>query len=340
MSINIRGRKTATAVGMVLAVLASQAFGAATWKAEIFGLSRSATLPIESFAKEVAARSDGQLKIEISYNKTKPAEAAELLKSGARDAAYFCSSYFAETMPLVTVLDLPMFAPESIPVLAKVELALADHPAIQAEHRKWNAKILIPAPLSQYQLMGTRRIAKIEDFKGAKVRISAGMGKILEEYGASTNLMPGNEALAGLKSGAIDVAALSYPFSFASFKVHEGSKYVTEKISLGTQFCYFAVNQKSFDALPAKLRETMLGLRQPTVAQYEKIYEREDAAAIELFRKQGLEFVAFSTTDRARLLARAIKYWQTWVEEREKQGLKGKEVFEFAQAKIREFSRK
>jgi hypothetical protein len=33
-----------------------------------------------------------------------------------------------------------------------------------------------------------------------------------------------------------------------------------------------------------------------------------------------------------------IKVWQAWVVEREKQGLKGGEVFEFTQAKIREFA--
>jgi hypothetical protein len=84
----------------------------------------------------------------------------------------------------------------------------------------------------------------------------------------------------------------------------------------------------------------MLSLRQPAVAQYEEIYAAEDAPNIAAFKEKGLQFVDFSPVDRARLLAKAIKVWQAWVEEREKQGLKGKEVFEFAQAKIREFSRK
>ena len=48
----------------------------------------------------------------------------------------------------------------------------------------------------------------------------------------------------------------------------------------------------------------------------------------------------FSVADRARLVAKAVKVWQAWVEEREKQGLKGREVFEFTQTKIREFTRR
>jgi len=49
---------------------------------------------------------------------------------------------------------------------------------------------------------------------------------------------------------------------------------------------------------------------------------------------------AFNPADRARLVARAIRVWQGWVEDREKQGLKGKEVFECTQAAIREAGRR
>jgi TRAP-type C4-dicarboxylate transport system substrate-binding protein len=336
MSTSIRSGGVAAAVAMALAALTPQSLGAATWKASIWGPSRSSTLPFESYAKEVAAKTGGQVKIEFTYDRNKPTDAADLLKSGARDAAYICSSHVGEKMPLMTVLDLPMFTPDSIPALAKVELALADHPVIQSELKTWNARMMIPVPLPQYQLMSTRPIAKVADFKGAKVSVPPEMGKMLEEYGASTQPMSGPETLSALKSGAIDIVALPYPFGFAELKIHEGAKYVTEKISLGTHLCYFAVSQKSFEALPAKVQETMLSLRQPAVAQYETIYAREGAGNIEAFKQKGLQFVTFSPADRARLVAKAIKQWQGWVEDREKQGLQGKEVFEFAQSKIRE----
>ena len=138
----------------------------------------------------------------------------------------------------------------------------------------------------------------------------------------------------------MDVAALPYPYGFSTFGVHEVSKYVTEKMSLGTQLCYLAVNVKSFEALPPKVQEVMLSLRAPAVAQVEGIYARDDAAAIQSFKEKNIEHVPFSQADRARLVAKAIKYWQAWVDEREKGGHKAREVFEFTQAKIREFGRK
>src|SRR5215467_5852047 len=114
---------------------------------------------------------------------------------------------------------------------------------------------------------------------------------------------------------------------------------MTEQISLGSPLCALAVNQKAWDALPPKVQEVMSSLRQPAVAMYEEIFAREDAANLAAFKNANVEISNFSASDRARLVAKSIKHWQAWVEEREKQGLKGREVFEFVQAKIREFSR-
>jgi TRAP-type C4-dicarboxylate transport system substrate-binding protein len=330
----------AIAAAAATSAFATPATAQTAWRASLWSPSRAVTKPFEWYAKEVSAKTGGQMKIEFAYAKGKAPEAAEVLKSGAAEMAYFCAQYFPDTMPLATVLDLPMFAPDRISVIGRVGLALGDQPAIQAELRRSNVKMIIPLPLPQYQLMGTRRVAKLDDFKGAKLRISGEMGKVLEEYGAQISVIPSNESAAALKAGTLDLVALPYTSSFASFKIHDAAKFVTEKISLGAPLCYLGASQKAWDALPASTQKVMLSLRQPAVAQYEEIYAGEDAPNIAAFKEKGLQFVDFSPVDRARLLAKAIKVWQTWVEERDKQGLKGKEVFEFAQAKIREFSRK
>jgi TRAP-type C4-dicarboxylate transport system substrate-binding protein len=327
-------------VAMVCAAMAAIACPVAaetTWKAYVWGPRRASSMPMEWYAKEVAAKTGGQMKIEFTYDKGKPADSPDLLKSGAVEAAYFCAQYYPDKMPLATVLDLPMFAPENVVAIGRVGLALADQPAIQAELKRWNIKMLLPTPLPQYQLMGTRRVTRIDDLHGAKVRISGEMGKILQEYGATISVVPSVESAAALKAGTLDLVALPYPFSFAAFKIDDASKYVTEKLSLGAPLCYLGVSQKAWDGLPAGVQKVMLELRQPMVAKYADAYAPDDAANIAAFKAKGLEFVSFNAADRARLVAKSIKVWQSWVDDREKQGLKGREVFEFAQARIREF---
>jgi TRAP-type C4-dicarboxylate transport system substrate-binding protein len=334
-----------TVIRAVCAVLAmalagpSLAAGDITWKVQFWGPKRPSLFPYEWYAKELAAKTGGHMKLEISYDKGDPAASLDLLKSGSVDAAYICSQYVADKIPLSTVIDLPMFSPDNVTALGRVELALSDHPAIDGELRKWNTKMLLPTPLPQYQLMGTRKVARIDDFKGAKVRVSGEMGRILAAYGAEITNFPAPESAAALRSGRVDLVALGYPSTLAAYKVHEASKYVTQNISLGAAICFLGVNAKSWDALPADVRKTMLDLREPMVARYVEAYGTDDASTIAVFRSKGLEFVTFNPVDRARLVARAIKAWEAWVDERDKQGLRGREVFEFTQQKIREYTK-
>ncbi|HUL95368.1 MAG TPA: TRAP transporter substrate-binding protein DctP [Usitatibacter sp.] len=330
---------TGTAI-VLWALAAMPAVAETTWKVQVWGPKRASLVPFEWYAREVAARTNGQVKLDIAYDKGKVTDAMGLLASGAADSTFICTQFFAERMRLLTLIDLPLFTPKSITAVGLLELALGDHPAVQAELKKSGIRMLLPTPLPQYQFMGTRRLAKIDDFRGARVRISPEMGRILGEYGAQVIATSTAEAAGALKEGKLDLVALPYPYAFATYKVDDASKYVTDTISLGSPLCYMAASQKSWEALPAGVKKVMLELREPALARYEQAYAADDAATIAAFKSKGLEFVAFNPSDRTRLVAKAIKIWNAWIEAREKEGLPGNEVFEFAQAKIRESARK
>src|SRR5262249_36129846 len=179
----------AMAAWAIAAAIGPPARAETTWRASIFGPARASTQPFEWFAREVAAKTGGQLKFDISYGKAKPTESTELLASGAIEVAYVCAPSHGGLLPLTSVIDLPMLAPDNLVVLGRVALALGEHAPVQAELKRQNARMLLPVPLPQYQLMGTRRVARIDDLQGARVRISGEMGKVLEEHGAITSVI-------------------------------------------------------------------------------------------------------------------------------------------------------
>src|SRR5262249_8274346 len=288
----------AMAAWAIAAAIGTPAGAEVTWRASIFGPPRASTQPFEWFAREVAVRTGGQLKFDIAFGKAKPTESIELLASGAVDVAYVCAQYHGDLLPLTTVIDLPMLAPDNLVALGRVALALGEHAPVQAEMKRQDTRMLLPGPLPQYQLIGTRRVARIDDLQGARVRISAEMGKVLEEYGAISSVIPSTESAAALKAGALDLVALPYPYAFATFKVHEASRYVTDKISLGAPLCFLGASQRAWDSLPVKVQDVVLGLRQAAVAQYETAYAHDDAAQIALFKERGIEFVPFNAADR------------------------------------------
>src|SRR3989337_1486286 len=187
-------------VGAALGAVGAEAQQTVTWKAALFGPPRALTKPMDWWAHEVATRTNGQVKIELIYGEAlaKATEIPEGLRAGAFEMGLFCAAYYPGKFPLYTVLDLPMLTPDDVRVQARAEIALGEHPALVAEMKRWNAKLLLPAPLPQYQIMGQKKITRAEDFKGLRIRVSGEMARVLEDFGAVKSLVPAPEVYPSL----------------------------------------------------------------------------------------------------------------------------------------------
>ncbi len=313
------------------------------WKAALYGPPRAFTQPLDWFAKEVAARTNGQVKIELVYGEAlaKATEMPEGIKGGAFEVAAFCTSYYPGKFPLTTLLDLPMFTPDDVVAIGRLQMALAEHPAQQEEFKKWNVRLLLPGPLPQYQIMSKRKIAKVEDFKGLRIRVSGEMAKVLEDYGAVKSLVPAPEVFPSLERGVIDAATFPSTYAFFSYRLHEISKYFIDKISLGTQPCFFGVSQTAWNKLSPQQQKIMLDLREPGLQEAAKAYKAADDKNYALMKERGMEIIQFPAAERAKLVAGAKKYWDAWDDEMQKRGVKGaKDLWSFAEAKLKELTKK
>lgn len=314
----------------------------ASWKAALFGPPRAVTMPLDWFARQVSAKTGGQVKIELVYGEAlaKATEMPDGLRAGAFEIGFLCASYYPGKFPLWTVLDLPMFTPDDITVQGRLQMAVAEHPAVLDEFKRWNVKLLVPVPLPQYQIMGKRRIARVEDFKGVRIRVSGLMAQVLEEYGAVKSLVPAPEVFPSLERGVVDAVTFPSTYTFVSYRIHEISKYFIDKISLGTQPCFYGASQSAWNKLSPQQQKVMLELREGTLAEFVKAYRTADEKNYVDFKTRGLEIINFPPAERAKLAANAEKFWKAWVEDMQKKGLRGKEVFEFTQATMKELGKK
>ncbi len=330
-------------LGLVLAGVLARSASAqpVTWTVAIFGPPRPITAPIEFLAKEVLAKTNGQLKIEPVYGEalSKATEMLDGLKGQAFEAASLCASYYPAKLPLFTVLDLPMLAPHDIMAQARVQMALADHPAMQQEFKRWGVRMLLPIPLPQYQLMGKKRITRAEDLKGVRIRVSGEMAKVLEDFGAVKALVPAPEAFTALDRGVLDMSTFPGTFGFVSYRLHEISKYYIDNISLGSAPCFWAVTETAWGKLAPQHQKLMLDLRQPAIQTSIQAFKAADEKSYPEFKAKGIEIINFPPAERARLAANAGKHWQEWVADKEKRGLPGKQILEFVQARIKEHAR-
>jgi TRAP-type C4-dicarboxylate transport system substrate-binding protein len=338
----LKRRIVATLVGLVVATIGLPPRGqAVTWTVAIFGPPRPVTVPVEFLAREVAARTAGQIKIEPVYGEalSKAVEMLDGLKAQAFEAALLCAAYYPAKLPLFTVLDLPMLAPDDVSAQGRIQTALAEHPAMRQEFRRWGIRMLLPAPLPQYQLMGNRRITRAEDFKGVRIRVSGEMAKVLEDFGAVKALVPAPEAFTALERGVLDMSTFPGTFGFVSYRLHEISRYYVDRISLGSQPCFWAVTETAWSRLAPPHQKLMLELREPAVEAGIRAFAAADEKNYPEFKARGIEIIDFPPRERARLLANAGRHWQAWAADKDKRGLPGRQVLEFIQARIREYAK-
>lgn len=327
----------AAAAALCLLAPARPAVAETVWKVALFGPPRAVTKPLEWYAQEVGKRTNGQLKIELVYGEAlaKAKEMPEGIKAGAFEMAFLCASYYPGKFPHLTVLDLPMLTPDDIAAQSRLYLAMAEQPAVVEELRRWNTMLFLPIPLPQYQVMGKKRITQATDFKGLRVRVSGEMAKVLEDYGAVKSLVPAPETFTALERGVIDAVTMASTYMFVSYRIYEISKFFTDKISLGTQPCFYGLNIAAWDKLPPATKQTLIELREGLTRRYVDAYRAADEKNYAEFRQRGIEIINFPVAERAKLRAGAAKHWKAWVADAEKRGLKGTEVFEFVQARLK-----
>lgn len=304
----------------------------ANWKAGFFGPPRSPTKPIEWWVQEMTARTGGQFKADLVYGEAlaKATEIPDSLRAGAFEMGMICTSYYPAKFPLYSVLDLPFLAGDDMTALARAQLAVSQHPAVMAEFKRWNVEMLLPMPLPQYQIMGQKPLAKAEDFKGLRIRISGEMARPIEEFGAVKSLVPAPEVYTSLERGLVDAVAFPSTYAFFSYRVHEVAKFFVDKISLGAQPCFYAVSSAAWARLSPQQQKLALELREAAIPRFAEAYALDDAKNNEAFRQKGVQKSDFPAAERARLVATAEKHWQAWAEAMDKRGLPGKEILALA----------
>jgi TRAP-type C4-dicarboxylate transport system substrate-binding protein len=183
-----------TALAVLALTFGTEAM-ATEWNVSLWGKRRAFTEHVEKLAELVAERTDGGFTLNISYGGlSSNRENLDGIFIGAFEMAQFCAGYHADKNPSITVLELPFLGVETLEQEAKLSMALYQHPAVVADLARWNATLLMPSPLPQYNLVGLGDApALLEDFKGLTVRATGGIGAAMETVGAVPTSMSATE---------------------------------------------------------------------------------------------------------------------------------------------------
>ncbi|SLN10483.1 Lactate-binding periplasmic protein precursor [Pseudoruegeria aquimaris] len=324
------------AVAAIAVAFAGEAV-ATEWNVSLWGKRRAFTEHVEKLAELVSEKTGGEFTLNISYGGlSKNTENLDGISIGAFEMAQFCAGYHRDKNPSITVLELPFLGVSSLEEERKISQALYAHPAAQADLARWNATLLMPSPLPQYNLVGVGDApTTLADFEGMAVRATGGIGQAMEKVGAVPTSMSATEVRQALDSGVVTAVSFA-PHAHMSFGTIESGKWWTTNLNPGTVNCPVVVNTDALNALTDAEREALLGSVDEALDHYIDFYNNNTMSkwgpALE---ERGIEQVTFSDEEIAAFReAAAGPVAAAWIEDNTARGLPAQELYDFVTGMI------
>ncbi|SDC94448.1 TRAP transporter substrate-binding protein DctP [Ruegeria marina] len=319
------------AVVAAVAVSFAAEAGATEWNVSVWGKRRAFTEHIEKLAELVSEKTGGSFTMNISYGGlSKNTENLDGISIGAFEMAQFCAGYHADKNPSITVLELPFLGVSTLEEEWKVSQAVYEHPATAADLARWNATLLMPSPLPQYNIAGVGEPPRtLKDFDGLTVRATGGIGEALSLIGAVPTSVTSEEARQALDSGIVKSIAFA-PHAHMSFGVMEVAKWWSDNLNPGTVNCPVVVNTDALNALSDAERDALLGSVDEAMEYYIDFYENQTMKKWwPLLEEKGVERISYNEERLAEFREKAAgPVAAKWIEDNTARGLPAQELYD------------
>ncbi|MBC7132534.1 MAG: C4-dicarboxylate TRAP transporter substrate-binding protein [Roseovarius sp.] len=327
-----------TAVAAISLAFAGEAL-ATEWNVSVWGKRRAFTENVEKLAELVSAKTGGEFTLNISYGGlSNERENLDGISIGAFEMAQFCAGYHPDKNPSITVLELPFLGVETLDQEVALSMALYEHPAVKADLARWNAVLLMPTPMPQYNFVGTGEPPRtLDDYRGLSVRALGGIGKAMEAVGAVPTSMSATEVRQAMDGGVVRAVSFA-PHAHMSFGTIENATWWTENLNPGTVNCPVVVNADALAALSEDERDALLGSVDEALAHYLDYYQNETLAAWgPALQERGIEVITYDDATIAAFAETvAGPAAEAWIRENAARGLPAQELYDFVTAKLAE----
>lgn len=310
-----------------------EAQAATEWNVSLWGKRRAFTENVEKLAELVEAKTNGDFKLKISYGGlSKSRENLDGISIGAFEMAQFCSFYHTAKNPTITVTELPFSTDVSLARVAEIYTEVFNHPVVKKDLARWNATLLMPTPLPQYNIVSKGdALNQLTDFKGLRVRGPGGIMGVLGKLDAVKTGVPFAEVRQSMDSGVIDAASFA-PHAHLATNTYKVGKWATTNLNLGSANCPVVVNSDALDALEPAHKDALLGSVDEAMAFYVDNYDQNTTGAYEKAVKEaGLQMVTFDAKQTAELNQLAGSVREEWVAKYAKE-FNSQELFDYTAA--------
>lgn len=256
---------------------------------------------IEPWARELEARTDGRVQVEVHPGNTSFGDITRQLdqvRAGVVDIAHGLSGLPRGRFPATSVIEMP-FLVEEAGVASRVLWKLYQEGRFGDEYD--GLKVLALHAHNAGLVHTTNRpVRELEDLSGLRLRTpSPSVSAMLEYLDASPVGMPPSQVYENLQKGTLDGTVFTWD-AVGAFRLNEVLQYHTDARAYTVSF-YFVMSQSRYDELPADVREAIDSLTGMTlVSKFGDWWDKWDRAGRNDAAERGHEFIEISDAERER----------------------------------------
>ena len=291
----------------------------------------------ESWAKEIEARSKGQIKIRFFYggSLTPAPQIYDGVVKGISDFGLSCFAYSPGRFPVIAAVDNPLGYKDAF-VATKT---------INAVYEKFKPEELSDVHICYLFAHGpgllhtaTKPVHTLEDVKGLKIRSTGTSQLITRALGAAPVAMSQGETYDALAKSIVDGTLVPME-ALEGFKQGEVLKYTTLTYSSSYTTGFFvAMNLKKWNALPADLQQIISDVSEKYKDITAKAWGESDASARRFAANLGHEFVDLPDKEAQRFKEAVQPVFDAYIENANKSGVDGQAVLYATKAFVEQFS--
>lgn len=332
----VRRLSIAVAVGTTAAVAAAGAASAQTktLKMHAFGPERSVETKFifEPLQADVEKNSGGTLKIQVYFGMTlggKPADLISQVTNGVVDISYTLPGYHAGRFPILEGLELPFVGKNG----EQTSVAAWDWIDKHA-YREFSDFKLISISAIDSGLVHTTRtpVRKLEDMRGLKLRVAGRyIGMAVAAFGAVPVQMPLPDVYDALAKGQVQGMMIPWLITIP-FKLTEVVKYSTD-VPIFHSLLLIVMNNDTWKALTAEQKRGVdASIGREYARRYGKSWDDGADSGRKVATDRGNEIIKLSADEEKRWRAAAKGAHDAWIDEMNKKGLNGQQMFKDLQA--------
>ena len=288
---------------MCVALISTSTLGAETAPIKLtfsifFPPTHGQTKAAMDWAKEIEKRTDNKVQITVfpGGTLTNAKQCYSGVVKGISDLGFSLFAYTAGRFPVMAAVDLPMGYPNG-----KVASRVAHEFAKTVNPKELDdVKVLYLHAHGPGLLHTKKPIAKLEDFKGMKIRSTGLSAKVVEALGGVPVAMPQGGTYEALQKGVVE-GTFGPIEVLKGWKQAEVVKYTTECYDVGYTTTFFIVmNLDKWNALPADVQKVFEEVSEKYVDIHGKVWDSTDEEGRKYTESLGNKIISLSDEENAR----------------------------------------